>query len=119
MDHHATFLAGHLPRQEQGDAAADGGFHPLAGALVAKEAGRLAHQGVQRQADMLTEEVLGGMSDLFRGDVRGLPARLGTVTREAEGTIGSAAGRSRCSERSPSGPPDDAPQGQGSWDLLS
>ena len=47
MDHHATFLSGHLPRQEQGDAAADGGLHPLAGALVAKEAGRLASQGVQ------------------------------------------------------------------------
>ncbi len=46
MDHYATFLSGHLPRQEQGDAAADGGFHPLAGALVAKEAGRLAHQVV-------------------------------------------------------------------------
>jgi len=30
MDHHATFLSGHLPRQEQGDAAADGGLHPLA-----------------------------------------------------------------------------------------
>ena len=46
MDHHATFLSGSLTRQEQGDAAADGGFHPLAGTLVAKEAGRLAHQVV-------------------------------------------------------------------------
>jgi len=89
MDHHAAFLSGHLLRQEHGDAAADGGFHPLAGALVAKEAGRFAHQGVQRQADMLAEEVLRGISDLFRRDVRGLPARFGAVTWEAEGTIGS------------------------------
>src|SRR5712664_2386438 len=89
MYHHAAFLAGHLTRQEQADAAADGGFHPLAGALVAKEAGRLAHQGVQRQADLLAEEVLRGVSNLFRGDVRGFPARLGAVTRKAEGTIGS------------------------------
>jgi len=89
MDRYATFLSGHLPRQEQGDATADGGLHPLAGALVAKEAGRLAYQVVQRQADMLAEEVLRGISDLFRGNVRGLPARLSAVTREAEGTIGS------------------------------
>ena len=87
MYHHTTFFSGHLPRQEHGDAAADGEFHPLAGTLVAKEAGRLAHQGVQRQADMLAEDVLGGISDLFRGDIRGLPARLGAVTREAEGMI--------------------------------
>ncbi len=38
---------------------------------------------------MLAEEVLRGMSDFFRGDVRGLPARLGAVTREAEDPIGS------------------------------
>ncbi len=61
MYHHAAFLSGHRTRQEQGDAAADGVFHPLAGALVAKEAGRLAHQVVQRQADMLAEEVLRGI----------------------------------------------------------
>jgi hypothetical protein len=48
MDHRAAFLPGHLTRQEQADAAADGSFHPLAGALVAKEAGRLAHQVVHR-----------------------------------------------------------------------
>jgi hypothetical protein len=47
MDHRAAFLSGHLTRQEQANAAADGGFHALAGALVAKEAGRLAHQVVQ------------------------------------------------------------------------
>ena len=47
MDHRAAFLAGHLTRQEQADTAADGSFHPLATALVAKEAGRLAHQVVQ------------------------------------------------------------------------
>jgi hypothetical protein len=46
MDHYAPFLAGPLARQEHGDAAADGGFHPLAGALVAKEVGCLAHQVV-------------------------------------------------------------------------
>src|SRR5882724_2807071 len=38
---------------------------------------------------MLAEEVLRGVSNLFRGDVRGFPARLGAVTRKAEGTIGS------------------------------
>src|SRR4029453_9129099 len=38
---------------------------------------------------MLAEEVLRGIRDLFRGDIRGLSARLGAVTREAEGTIGS------------------------------
>jgi hypothetical protein len=47
MDHRAAFLSGHLTRQEQANAAADGGLHALAGALVAKEAGRLAHQVVQ------------------------------------------------------------------------
>src|SRR5437016_5854080 len=36
---------------------------------------------------MLAEEVLRGIRNLFRGDIRGLPARLGAVTREAEGTI--------------------------------
>ena len=39
MEHYATFRSGRLTRQEQGDAAAHGGFHPLAGTLVAKEAG--------------------------------------------------------------------------------
>ena len=38
---------------------------------------------------MLAEEVLRGMSDLFRRDVRGLPARLGVVPGKAEGTISS------------------------------
>src|SRR5499433_2068779 len=38
---------------------------------------------------MLAEEMLRGIRDLFRGDIRGLPARLGAVTRNAEGTIGS------------------------------
>src|SRR5262249_59374006 len=89
MDHRAAFLSGPLMRQEQADAAADGGFHALAGALVAKEAGRLAHQVVQRETDMLAEEMLRGICDLFRRDIRSLPARLDAVTREAEGTIGS------------------------------
>ena len=38
---------------------------------------------------MLAEEVLRGIRDFFRGDVRGFPARLSAVTREAEGTISS------------------------------
>ena len=38
---------------------------------------------------MLAEEVLGGVSNLFRRDVRGLPARLGVVPGKAEGPISS------------------------------
>src|SRR5262245_11106520 len=87
--HHTTFLSSHLTRQEHGDTTADGRFHPQAGALIAKETGCLAYQVVQRQADMLAEEMLRGIRDLFRGDVRRLPARLGVVPRDAEGTIGS------------------------------
>ncbi len=37
---------------------------------------------------MLAEEVLRGIGDLFRREVRSVPARLGAVTRKAEGTIG-------------------------------
>ena len=65
--HHAAFLSGRLTPQEHGDTAAHGVFHPRSGALIAQQAGRVADQVVQRHADMLAEEMLRGIGDLFRG----------------------------------------------------